>query len=221
MEKVLIIGANGTTGRMIAKRLVSHPSYSPVAMIRDSSQQAFFEKLGVKTVLGDLEKDFSEAFKGIDKVIFAAGSGSKTGKEKTLAVDKLGAIKSMDLAMQQQVKKFVMLSARGVENAEKADESMQHYLMAKKAADEYLKSSSLPFAIVRPGKLTNGPYTGKIKISAVFNEKGEISREDVAAVLVHMLDPAIEGRQIFEILAGKVDIPEAINLFLKSGQPVI
>ncbi|WP_162416957.1 SDR family oxidoreductase [Cyclobacterium roseum] len=221
MEKVLIIGANGSTGRLIAKRLVSHPSYSPVAMIRDSSQKDYFENIGVKTVLGDLEKDFSEAFKGIDRVIFAAGSGSKTGKDKTQLVDKIGAIKSVDLAIQQQVKKFVMLSSRGAENAEKADESMQHYLLAKKEADEYLKSSSLPFAIVRPGKLTNGPYTGKIKVSSVFNEKGEISREDVAAVLVHMLDPAIDGRQIFEILGGKVDIPEAIKLYQKSGQPVI
>lgn len=221
MEKVLIIGANGTTGRLIAKRLVSHPSYTPVAMIRDSSQQSHFEKTGVETVLGDLEKDFSEAFKEIDRVIFAAGSGAKTGKDKTLAVDKLGAIKSMDLAIKQQVKKFVMLSSRGVENAEKADETMQHYLMAKKAADEYLKSSSLPFAIVRPGKLTDGPYTGKVKVSSVFNEHGKISRADVAAVLVQMLDPAIDGRPVFEILEGKVDIEEAIKLFLKSGQTVV
>lgn len=132
MEKVLIIGANGTTGRLITKRLVSHPDYSPVGMIRDKSQKSYFGSIGAETVLGDLEKDFSEAFKGIDRVIFAAGSGSKTGKDKTQSVDKIGAIKSVDLAVQQQVKKFVILSSRGAENAEKADESMQHYLLAKK-----------------------------------------------------------------------------------------
>lgn len=221
MEKILIIGANGKTGRLLAEQLSAHPDYLPVAMIRDRSQHSFFEQMGVKTVIGDLEKDFSYAFEGIDKVIFAAGSGSKTGKEKTKLVDELGAIKSIDLALKHRVKKYVMLSSRGAENAEKADESMQHYLLAKKEADEHLKSSGLPYAIVRPGKLTNGPYTGKIKAAPIFNEKGEISRADVAAVLVHMLDPSLEGLQVFEILGGKVDIPEAIHLFLKSGQPVV
>jgi uncharacterized protein YbjT (DUF2867 family) len=221
MENILIIGANGKIGRLLVKRLAAHTAYHPVAMIRKEDQRPFFEESGVKTVLGDLEKDFSQAFDGIDKVIFAAGSGAKTGKDKTNLVDKIGAIKSVDLALEKTVKKYVMLSSRGAENAEKADESMQHYLLAKKEADEHLKASSLPHAIVRPGRLTDGRYTGKIKVSSVFNEKGEISREDVAAVLVHMLDDFLSSPQVFEILGGKVAIPEAIHLFLKSRQPVI
>ncbi len=221
MENVLVIGANGKTGRLLVKRMAAHSAYNPVAMIRNRDQQSYFEEWGVKTVLGDLEKDFSQAFDGIDKVIFAAGSGAKTGKDKTTLVDKIGAIKSTNLALEQSVKKYVMLSSRGAENAEKADESMQHYLLAKKEADEHLKASSLPHAIVRPGRLTDGRYTGKIKVSSVFNEKGEISREDVAAVLVHMLDDFLSSPQVFEILGGKVAIPEAIHLFLKSRQPVI
>ncbi|NHE58019.1 SDR family oxidoreductase [Cyclobacterium plantarum] len=221
MEKILIIGANGKTGRLLVEQLSSHPEYTPIAMIREKSQQSFFEEKGIKTVMGDLEKDFSQAFTGIDKVIFAAGSGSKTGKDKTKLVDELGAIKSIDLALKNQVKKFVILSSRGAENAEKADEPMQHYLMAKKKADEYLKASGLPYAIVRPGKLTDGPYTGKIKVAAVLNSKGEISRADVAAVLIHMLDTSLQGSQAFEILGGKVEVSEAIHLFLKSGQSVV
>ncbi|SHN29495.1 Uncharacterized conserved protein YbjT, contains NAD(P)-binding and DUF2867 domains [Cyclobacterium lianum] len=221
MEKILIIGANGKTGRLIAEQLSAHADYTPVAMIRDKSQKSFFEEKGIATVSGDLEEDFSGAFDGIEKVIFAAGSGSKTGKDKTKLVDEIGAIRSIDLAKQKQIKKYVMLSSRGAENAEKADESMQHYLLAKKAADEHLKTSGLPYAVVRPGKLTDGPYTGKIKVAPVFNEKGEISRADVAAVLIHMLDTSLEGTQVFEILGGKVDIPESVHLFLKSGQPVV
>ncbi len=111
-----------------------------------------------------------------------------------------------------------MLSSRGVENAEKAYEEMQPYLMAKKAADEKLKTSGLNFSIVRPGKLTEGPFTGKIEIEAVLNQRGEISREDVAAVLIHMLDEKIQGKQIFGILAGDVEIATAVHLFLKTGQ---
>ena len=135
-EKVLIIGANGKTGKLLVEKLKEHDFYSTVAMIREEKQAAFFDQLDVETVIGDLEKDLDHVFKDIDKVIFAAGSGAKTGKDKTIAVDKEGAIKTIDLAAKKGIKKYVMLSSRGVENAEKAYEEMQPYLMAKKAADE-------------------------------------------------------------------------------------
>jgi hypothetical protein len=35
-----------------------------------------------------------------------------------------------------------------------------------------------------------------------------------------MLDHGIDGKQVFEILEGKVEIPDAIRLFLKTGQSV-
>ncbi len=81
-EKVLIIGANGKTGRLLVEKLKGHDIYSPVAMIRDEKQAEFFEQFDVETVMGDLEKDLNHVFKDIDKVIFAAGSGAKTGKTK-------------------------------------------------------------------------------------------------------------------------------------------
>ncbi|WP_339903431.1 SDR family oxidoreductase [uncultured Cyclobacterium sp.] len=220
MEKVLIIGANGNIGRILSENLAAHSDYSPVAMIREKSQEEYFESKGISTVIADLEENFEHALQNIDKVIFAAGSGAKTGKDKTDLVDKQGAIKSVDYSIKHGIKKFVMLSSRGAENAEKADETMQHYLLAKKAADEYLKATNLPYAIIRPGSLTDGPFTGKIKVADIFNEKGGISRADVAAVLIHMLDHGIDGKQVFEILEGKVDIPDAIRLFLKTGQSV-
>ena len=220
MEKVLIIGAHGNIGRLLSENLSDHPDYSPVAMVRKEAQEDHFKNKGISTVIADLEKDFGYAFQGIDKVIFAAGSGAKTGKDKTDLVDKKGAIKSVDFSIKYGIRKFVMLSSRGAENAKKADESMQHYLLAKKAADEHLKDTNLPYTIVRPGSLTDGPFTGKIKIADIFNEKGDISRADVAAVLVRMLGQDIDGSQVFEILGGKVDIADAIRLFLKTGQAV-
>ncbi|AKP52062.1 SDR family oxidoreductase [Cyclobacterium amurskyense] len=220
MEKVLIIGANGNVGRILIENLSEHPDYSPVAMVRKESQAEELKNKGVSTVIADLEENFGHAFQGMDKVIFAAGSGAKTGKDKTDLVDKKGAIRSVDFSIKYGVRKFIMLSSRGAENAEKADETMQHYLLAKKAADEYLKSTNLPYAIVRPGALTNGPATGKIKIANIFNEKGDISRKDVAAVLIHMLDHGIDGTQVFEILSGKVEIEDAVRLYLKTGQEV-
>ena len=86
-ENVLVAGANGTTGKLIVSYLRESQYYNPVAMVRKQEQQKQFKIQEVDTVLGDLEKDLSRAVKGIDKVIFAAGSGAHTGPDKTIDVD--------------------------------------------------------------------------------------------------------------------------------------
>ena len=93
-ENVLVAGANGTTGKLIVSYLRESQYYNPVAMVGKQEQQKQFKIQEVDTVLGDLEKDLSRAVKGIDKVIFAAGSGAHTGPDKTIDVDQEGAKKS-------------------------------------------------------------------------------------------------------------------------------
>ncbi|SHI63649.1 Uncharacterized conserved protein YbjT, contains NAD(P)-binding and DUF2867 domains [Mesonia phycicola] len=201
MEKVLIAGANGTTGREIVDILIQHQSYEPVAMIRKEEQSAYFENKNVQYKLADLEGDLTEAVKGIDRVIFAAGSGGNTGDEKTTAIDQDGAINLIDKAKAAGVKKFVMLSSMGTENPSQ-NPDLQHYLEAKKTADKHLKASFLDYSIVRPGALTNGEKTNRIKAKEHLNEYGEISRKDVAQVIVDCLPPNVLQNKTFEILEG-------------------
>ena len=105
MEKILIVGATGSTGKRVIEILNSSQSFTPVAMIRKKEQKEVFDDMEVDSVLADLEQeDFSEALKGIDKVIFAAGSGSKTGPDKTTEIDEKGAIKIIDAAKKAGVK---------------------------------------------------------------------------------------------------------------------
>lgn len=209
MEKVLVVGANGNTGTKIIEILKNHGQYDPVAMIRDKQQKSKFEAMGVDYKVADLEKDLTGVLDGINKVIFAAGSGSKTGPDKTISVDQDGAIKMIDEAEKHQIKKFVMLSAMGVDDPDGRDE-LQHYLQAKHNADEHLKRSNLNYTIVRPGMLTNEDHLGKINASEKLNEEGQITREDVAQVLVTSLDHAQVRNKTFEILNGRRSIAEAI-----------
>ena len=206
----MIIGANGSTGKLVSTRLKDHTNYVPYAMIRDEQQREFFEELGAQIRIGDLEKDFSDCFKNIDKVIFVAGSGSSTGKEKTVKVDKEGAQKSIDLAKKFGVKKYVMLSTRGAEDPD-PDSEMGFYLAAKSAADEYLKKSGVPYAIVRAGALTNEDGTGKIKAAYQLDGDGEISRADVADTLVACLDRDYGTGLTFEVISGEEEIENAIE----------
>ena len=76
--RVLVIGANGKTGFLAVGHLLNGP-HQALAMIRDESQRPRFDALGVPSVLGDLENPIDDAVKGVDAIIFAAGSGSSTG----------------------------------------------------------------------------------------------------------------------------------------------
>jgi len=210
MEKVLIVGANGTTGKIIVDKVNANDSYEAVAMVRKEEQQTQFNDKGVKTVLADLEKDVTEALKGIDKVIFAAGSGGNTSEKKTILVDQEGAKKIVDAAKKAGVKKLVMLSSIKADEPE-SNPDLANYLKAKEKADQYLRASGLKYTIVRPGTLTNDKATGKIKMAEKLEGKGKITREDVAIVLTRALDDDKVANKTFEMINGDTKIEGAIK----------
>jgi len=206
MEKILVAGATGTTGEKIIKLLNEAENYHPVAMVRDAGQKAQFESQGIATVMGDLSKDVSNTTKGMDKVIFAAGSGGTD----VVNVDQEGAKRLIDAAKKEHIHKFVMLSSMGVDNPRG---ELKEYLQAKQNADQYLDISGLTFTIVRPGALNNKEGIGKIKLSQKLNERGEIPRWDVARTLVKSLEDDVAKNQAFEILTGETKIEEAVQEF--------
>lgn len=212
MMKVLVVGANGTTGKQVVEKVANSKQHEAYAMIRDEKQADALKKLGANVVLGDLEQDVSDALRGMDAVIFAAGSGGNTGDEKTIAVDQNGAKNIIDEAKNQGVKRFVMLSSMGTDAPEQGPEGLQLYLRAKAIADEYLKQSNLQYTIVRPGTLSNDQATGKIDINNDIEDKSQtIPRADVATVLVECLNEEATIGKTFELLAGETEIEQAIK----------
>lgn len=210
MEKILIVGATGSTGKRIIEILNNSQSFEPVAMVRKKEQQEIFDDMEVKSVLADLEQDdFSEAMKGIDKVIFAAGSGSKTGPDKTTAVDQEGAKKIVDAAKKAKVKKFIMLSAMNADEPSK-NPDLEHYLKAKAEADDHLRESGLNYTIVRPGRLTDDMGMGKVKLAVKLDKAGEIPRDDVAFLLIMSLADPLVQNMTFEAVEGEEPIKSAM-----------
>lgn len=203
--KVLVIGANGQVGRNIIKEL-SASEHEAVAMVRKEDQVDHLKELGAqKVVLADLEKDFSDAFSEVDAVIFAAGSGGSTGPDKTLTIDLWGSAKAAKYAEENGVKRFVQLSSMGTNDPDAGGEEMKPYLVAKRAADEILKSTNLDYTIVRPGALSDEDKTGNIEVSSsgfTSMEGRSIPRADVASVLVTVLDRPNTYHKTFEVLQG-------------------
>ena len=212
MEKILIVGATGSTGKRVIEILSNSQSFEPVAMIRKEEQKTIFDDMEVKWIHADLEGDVKPALEGIDKVIFAAGSGSKTGPDKTTAVDEEGAKKLIDAAKDSGVKKFIMLSAMNADEPSRNPE-LEHYLKAKAKADMYLRESGLNYTIVRPGGLTDDMGLGKVSIAEKLDAPGEISRDDVAFLLIMSLADPLMQNKIFEAVEGSEPIKSAMIEF--------
>jgi uncharacterized protein YbjT (DUF2867 family) len=205
-KKVLVAGANGSTGRIIINLLKESESYRPIAMVRKQEQKGHFEQENISVVLANLEKDVSHAVKNADKVIFAAGSKG----ENVIGVDQEGAKRLIDAAKDGGARKFIMLSSMGADNPSMSDE-LEDYLRAKQNADDYLKASGLDYSIVRPGTLTDNEGLGKIQLKEKFENHGSISRADVAKTLVRVLENDVKQNQVFEIIAGEISIENAVT----------
>jgi uncharacterized protein YbjT (DUF2867 family) len=205
-QKILVAGANGTTGKIIIDLLKNSDRYQPIAMVRKKEQIEQFESQQVATVLADLEEDVNHAVTNAEKLIFAAGSGGK----KVVAVDQEGAKKLVDASKRAGIKKFVMLSSMGADDPSQ-NEELQEYLKAKQNADNYLRDSGLNYSIVRPGQLTNDSANGAIQLEEKIGKSGEIPRADVAQTLVDVLDNTIKAQQTFEIIKGNTPIDQALR----------
>jgi uncharacterized protein YbjT (DUF2867 family) len=104
-----------------------------------------------------------------------------------------------------------MVSAMNADTPEEGPESMRHYFEAKKAADDRLRAAGLDYTIVRPGKLTNDAGTGNIELAESLGRTGEITRDDVATLLLALVDAPASYNRTLEVLAGDTPIAEAIE----------
>ncbi|SPJ33382.1 SDR family oxidoreductase [Kushneria phyllosphaerae] len=182
----LIIGANGKIGRRLCEQ-AAHRGHPVRAMVRDERQKAFFESLGIDTIMGDLTGEMAHALEGCDQVVFTAGSGASTGLDHTLMVDLNGAMRAIDLAKAHGIRRFFMVSTLHVDPLE-GPEKLRPYLVAKRAADAYLQSSGLEQVILRPGRLSDDAGSGRIETDAEQATTADVSRDNVATALLTLLE---------------------------------
>ncbi|WP_342526553.1 SDR family oxidoreductase [Chryseomicrobium sp. FSL W7-1435] len=213
--KVFVIGANGQVGHELVNTLHKNEHHEVTAMVRKEEQQKELEDKGITSVIADLEgsvDELAEAMKGQDAVIFAAGSGGGTGQDMTLLIDLDGAVKTVEAAEQAGVQRYVMLSAFGVGDRSTWSDEIKPYYVAKYYADHHVEESSLDWTILRPGALTDDAATGKYA-AGKDAEAGEITRNDVAHALAHIVDDSSTSKKAIELVNGKHPIEAA----LKSG----
>ena len=207
--KVIVIGANGNTATRAIRLLREGGRHEPVAMIRNANQRAKFDELGVATVLADLEYPIDHAIAGCDAVIFAAGSGGHTGKDKTVLVDHIGAIRSMVSAQVHGATRYVMLSALNAD--EDSTSKIAHYHRAKAKADRHLMESDLDWTIICPGSLSDDEGNGRVSTSEETRLEGITTRDNLATALVACLDLDNTVGKRFSLLEGETPMMEALR----------
>jgi nucleoside-diphosphate-sugar epimerase len=211
--RVAIAGAHGQIAQRLIRLLVARGD-AVTGLVRNPGHVAEIEQLGASAVVCDLEHAgidaVSAALEGCDAAVFAAGAGPGSGAERKLTMDRDGAITLLRASSRAGVTRFVIVSSVGAENPPSDDEVFSVYLRAKAEADTAVMASDRAWTVVRPGRLTDEPGTGRARIE-VEPYRAEVTRDDVAAVISAVLaEPRSEGAVLY-VGGGELAIADALT----------
>lgn len=210
--RVVIAGGHGQIA-LLLERLLADRGDSPVGIVRNPDHVQDVEDTGAEAVVLDLEETdaatLARVLAGADAVVFAAGGGASSGLSRKETVDKGAAVLLADAAELAGVRRYVMISSMGTENADPdSDDVFQVYLRAKAAADDDLRSRDLDWTVVRPGRLTDDPGAGRVQVGTL--SRGEVPRADVALVIAEALTTDATIGSTFDLLAGHQTVQAAL-----------
>lgn len=209
--KIFIAGATGCVGPLLTHGLLED-GHEIIAGARHPERVEKNDRVTpVKFDLHESVAQMTEAIKGADVIYFTAGSGAKD----LLQVDAFGAVKLMQVAEKDGIKRFVMLSALfSLEPTKwrtvKGLDGLTDYNIAKFFADNYLiNDTDLDYTILQPTVITDKPGTGKITVDE--GKFGYNPAEDVARTLADVLKYQNTSRKVIKMREGDTPIDDALS----------
>ena len=217
MSRTAIIGGHGKVALSLA-RLLTTGGNDVTSIFRNPDHTEDVANTGASPVVADVEQlsvaQLADLLEGQDAVVWSAGAGGGS-PERTYAVDRDAAVRTMDAAVMAGAKRFVMVSYHGAgqDHGVPEDDPFHAYAQAKADADDHLRASSLDWTIVGPGALTEDEATGRIDVSTGEREgEHRTSRANVALVVAAVLDdPSTIGKTI-EFSDGHTPISDALEV---------
>ncbi|MEU6264397.1 SDR family oxidoreductase [Saccharopolyspora shandongensis] len=217
--RIVIAGAHGKIGRQLGAMLVKRGD-AVLGLIRNPDHADDLRADGVQPQLADLERldaaALADLLSDVDAAVFAAGAGPGSGASRKDTVDRAASALLADACERAGVRRFLQVSSMGTTrpNPPDVDPVFGAYLDAKRAAEQDLRPRSLDWTILRPGPLTDDPPTGRVTLAASVG-RAEVTRADVAAVLLALLDEPAAARRALELVNGEIPIPEAVRAALR------
>lgn len=223
--RIAIIGGHGKVALELHP-LLSEAGHEVDAIIRNPDQQTTVAELGATPVVADVQslstEELTELLRGRDVVVWSAGAGGGD-PERTFAVDRDAAIRSMDAAVAAGVPRYVMVSYLGASTDHGVPEnnSFYAYAEAKARADEHLRGTDLSWTIVAPGALSLEAPTGHLQVIGYGPADADrdpdkvgdsqVSRADVARVVAAVVERDDLGGVMVEFVNGPTPIAEALD----------
>jgi nucleoside-diphosphate-sugar epimerase len=211
--RVAIAGGHGQIALRLT-RLLEERGDEVVSLIRNPDHADDVREAGGEPLVLDLEaagnREVGDAIANADAVVFAAGAGPGSGSERKGTMDYGGAAKLIAAARARGVSRYVIVSSISADPNREGDETYDAYLRAKGQADVELEASGLDYTVIRPGRLTNDPGSGRVSLGEDV-QRGAVSRDDVAAVLAAALhESAMIGRNV-ALVGGDTPIDDAVS----------
>ncbi|SEI45868.1 Putative NADH-flavin reductase [Arthrobacter sp. yr096] len=216
MSRIAIIGGHGKVALHLS-RILSGEGHDVTSFIRNPEHVADVTDTGASAEVLDAENsttaELAQALKGHDAVVWSAGAGGGN-PDRTYAVDRDAAIRSMDAAAEAGVPRYVMVSYLGADkdHGVPEDNPFFAYAEAKAAADHYLRSTGLDWTVLGPGALTDEPATGLIQTDPANPGDGtHTSRANVALVTAAVLELPGTIRRTIAFKDGTEDVVDALT----------
>ncbi|AMU96765.1 SDR family oxidoreductase [Xanthomonas citri] len=215
MSRVLVIGGHGKVARLLTPLLVQG-GHQVTALFRNPAHEDDVIADGATPVVFDIEHAQTDAIAaqlaGHDAVVWSAGAGGGDAA-RTYAVDRDAAIRSMHAAEQARLRRYVMVSylGAGLEHGIGPDDAFFAYAQAKAAADAHLRSTTLDWTVLGPGRLTLDPPSGRITRDPGSDADGGVSRANVAQVIAAALATPGSIGKTMGFIDGQTPIAQALS----------
>ncbi|HKG36978.1 MAG TPA: SDR family oxidoreductase [Solirubrobacterales bacterium] len=210
--RVAIAGGHGQLGQRLI-RLLAERGDEVRSLDRKAEYGDELRELGAEPVVCDLEsasiRQAASAVEGVGAVVFSAGAGPGSGMERKWTMDYAGAVKLMGGAMLVGARRYVIVSSIGADPRAEGD-GFAVYLRAKGRADAELQQSGLDYTVLRPTRLTDDEGSGLVQVGAGV-DRGEIPRDDVAAVVAEVLRAPNTVGMTIEVTAGDAPVEQAVT----------
>lgn len=203
---ILIVGATGMLGGIIARSLLEH-DHDVRVLVRPDSAHHQLVAAGAAPVVGDLKQVASlrYACQGVQTVITTANSAQRDGEDTLQAVDLDGNRALIDAAAAAGVEHFIFVSALGV-----SPDSSSEFFQAKAQTEQYLMQSGMDYTILQPDYFMDVWIPGIVGLPLQQGEPvmliGEgrrrhslVAVSDVAAFAVAAVEQSAARNQVLEI----------------------
>jgi uncharacterized protein YbjT (DUF2867 family) len=218
---ILMVGATGVVGGMIARRLLDEEKEVRVLVRRDSPSSQLVQRglatsaeelieAGAQPVHGDLRERASldVAVEGVETVITTANSAMRGGADNPQSVDLEGNRNLIEAARDASVEHFIFVSLLGADINNPAP-----FVQAKARSEQALQESGVEYTILAPTAFMEMWPAMVVGMPALQGRPITLLGEG------RRRHSFVSNRDVAAFAVSAVDCPEARNQYLAVGGP--